>query len=156
MNKLMRIMFDKPRPVAIARTPQHEQAETLLASLRKRRQKVGIRLDEMAGLSLEKQQVAAEYDALHVEVMACRQTLAPLRAKHLASTRAAFRPALRDAAKRALTSIAEVEAAVGEINCMYAEQRRCGGVHVDLQAAKILAYLVLPLERLAREKGETA
>jgi hypothetical protein len=141
----------RPPPYVVARAAPHEQAEQLLASLRRRRKEAGDRLDAMHGMSLEKQQVATEYSKLDAEVRQVREALIPMRNRHLENTRTAFREPRRDAARRALAALAEAEGAINELDVMSGEMRRLGGHHPALQAGKIFAYLVRPLERLARE-----
>lgn len=143
-------------PPVVSRTPAHEQAEQLLASLRRRRQELGERIDLMIGLSEEKQEASTAYAELSDEIRQVRTSLTVHRLKHLEATRKTFRPAQRAAARHALAALREAEAAVGEINAMLAELRRLGAANPDLQAKQVLPYLVLPLERLAREKGEAS
>jgi hypothetical protein len=99
--------------------------------------------------------IADELQTLEAEVMRVRSALIPHRNKYREDTKAAFRPARRDAARRALEALRAAEDAMRELDVMAGELRRLGGVHPDMKAAKHLAPLVIPLERLAREKGET-
>jgi hypothetical protein len=124
--------------------------------LRARRKAMSEKLDLFIGWSDAKQQASAELAKLNDEIRQVREALIPMRNRHLANTRKAFRGPRRDAAQRALAALAEAEAACAELDVMSAELRRLGGVHADLKAAKFFAYLIGPLERLAREKGETS
>jgi len=150
-------VMDRSRPpFPVERSPAHERAEQVLASLRQRRKEAAERADSLIGMSVEKQKAVAEYDAIHAEVMACRRALVPMRNRHLQNIRTAYRQPQRDAARRALASLAEAESAIAEINATFAVQRKAGGVHRDLDASKILVYLVAPLERLARESEKSS
>lgn len=159
MNALARLilpgreMSAKLEPTVVSRTREHAELEMLLGSLRRRRKELRDRLDAMHGQLVTSERVEVEYAEVNAEIVRIRKVIAPHRAAHLQAMRKAFRPAQRDAAKRALAAIREAEAAVGEINALHAELRRLGAANPDI-ATKPLLYVVLPLERLAREKGE--
>jgi hypothetical protein len=142
-------------PFVVARTAAHEQAEQLLASLRRRRKEAAALLDAMFGLSDEKRAASADYAKLNDAIGQVRDALIPMRNRHLENARAAYRAPRRDAAKRALASLKEAETAIHELDVMSAELRRLGGVHPDLKASQVLLYLVAPLERLARDGGKS-
>lgn len=76
-----------------------------------------------------------------------RQSLLPLRQRHLEAMKAAYEPACRDAAARALVALLEVEACCGEINAMRAELRMAGGEATNLPSSKLMA----PIRQLLRQ-----
>lgn len=147
-------MSDSARmPFVVEQSPAHQQCEELLSRLRARRKRLAQQLDDMPGLSAEKVALSNEHNAVDAEIRQVRSALIPHRMQHLDKTRKAFREPRRDAAKRALAALREAERAIVEGNAMCAELRRLGGTHADLDL-KVLLYLRLPLEKLARNNGE--
>lgn len=137
----------------------HEQAETLLQNLRRRRKAMRDEPDALVaaavgpGTTPAMRTLVNEHRALDVEIARVRHSLIPLRHRHLENVKAALRGPARAAAERALAAIAELESAAAELNAMRAEIRAVGGQAPDLAAAKIVVPLVLHLRRIV---GETA
>lgn len=136
------------KPIDITFEPEHALAEQSLRALRQRRkaaeEQLAAPVSIAVGTTPEMREAADELHALDREIKRAKEALAPHRVKHLKRVRQAVRDPMRAAARRALEAIAEVEAALGEVNALRSLVRTAGGEAPDI-AGKPMIYVALPL-----------